>query len=357
MTHRSILIAAGATSAAALLSLVAAACGGNRSKTGFSPTSSDAGVVQAAAGDGAGGVAPGPGQAAGGPTAEGGNAAIPTSGAPTGFVRLAVWTPDAPAGGYDVCLMSQGNNSQWMGPLHGMGVTFPSVGRYVAVPPGMYNAGVMPAGNGCGAPVNGIVGLPMIVANGRATVAIIGDITPMGNDQAAKVVTFADDVTGLASRAAVRFIDALPGATDVIFGTGSETNITFAALTGNVPFGGVSSSPADGGMADINGYLLLNPVVGATLSAHVPTGEVDISSSTSFGNGGIINNGGPPGIVSSANDLATGVSASWGSGSAVTIALVHANTGGALAQFLVCQDDAPPTGPSGALSACTTLSQ
>jgi hypothetical protein len=289
--------------------------------------------------------------------AEGGNAATPTSGAQTGFVRLAVWTPDAPAGGYDVCVLPQGNGSQWMGPLHGTGLTFPSVGKYVPVPPGMYNAGVMPGGSGCGAPVNGVVGLPMIVANGRATVAIIGAITPMGNDQPAKVVTFADDVIGLASRAAVRFIDALPGATDVIFGTGSETNLTFAALTGSVPFGGVSSSPADGGVADTNGYLMLGPVVGATLSAHVPQGEVDISSSTSFSGGSILNTGTPPGILSSANDLATGVSASWGSGSAVTIALVHTATGGALAQFLVCQDDAPPAGPAGALSACTTLSQ
>jgi hypothetical protein len=182
----------------------------------------------------------------------------------------------------------------------------------------------------------------------------------MGNDQPAKVVTFPDDVIGLASQAAVRFIDALPGASNVIFGTGSETNLSFLALTGSVPFGGVSFSPADGGVADNNGYLMLNPVVGATLSAHLPQGEVDISTSTSFGNGGIINNGGPPGILSSANDLATGVSASWGSGSAVTIALVGAKTGGALAQFLVCQDDAPPTGATGvaaALSACTTLSQ
>jgi hypothetical protein len=355
MTHRSILIAVGATSA--LLSVVVAACGGSKAKTGFSSSTLDAGVVQAAAGDGAGGVAPAPGQAAAGPTAEGGNAAIPTSGSPTGFVRLAVWAPDAPAGGYDVCVMPQGNGSQWMGPLHGIGVTFPQVGKYVAVPPGMYNAGVMPAGNGCGAPVNGVVGLPMIVANGRATVAIVGDITPMGNDQPAKVVTFPDDVIGLASRAAVRFIDALPGAADVIFGTGSETNLSFLALTGSVPFAGVSSSPADGGVEDTNGYLMLNPVVGATLSAHLPQGEVDISTSTSFGNGGIINNGGPPGILSSANDLATGASASWGSGSAVTVALVRASTGGATAQFLVCQDDAPPTGPTGGLSACTTLSQ
>jgi hypothetical protein len=346
MTHRSILIAFGASSA--FLSVVPAACGGNGNKTGFSSTAPDASVVQTAAGDAAGGVAP-PGQSDGGQTADSGSAAIPTMGSSNAFVRLAVWAPDAPAGGYDVCIMPQGNGSAWMGPLLGTALTFPSVGRYVAIPPGAYNAGVMAAGTGCGAPVNGVVPFGPIPANARGTIAIVGDILPSGNDQPAKITVFADDVTGPRSQAAVRFIDALPGAMNVIIGTGSVTNFSFSPLTGNIPFGGVSSSPTDGGAAeDMLGYLMLQPVVGASLSAHVPQGETDISTSTSFGNGGFTN-GGSPGIVSSADDLATGSGASWGAGTAVTIALVRSGTG---AQFLVCQDDAPPMA---ALSPCTAL--
>jgi hypothetical protein len=348
MTHRSILIAVGVASAC--LPAVPAACGGNSAKTGFPSTTRDASVVQTAAADAAGGVAPAPGQPQGAQTADSGSAPIPTAGASTAFLRLAVWAPDAPAGGYDVCLMPQGNGSAWMGPLLGTALTFPSVGRYVPVAPGAYNAGVMPAGTGCGAPVNGVVPFGPIPANARGTIAIVGDISPSGNDQPAKVVVLADDVTGPTSQAAVRFIDALPGAMDVIIGTGSVTNFSFSPLTGNVPFAGVSSSPADGGAADGLGYVLLPPVVGASLSAHVPQGETDISTSTSFGSGGISN--GNPGILSSADDLATGSGASWGAGSAVTVALLRSSTGGA--QFLVCQDDAPPMA---ALSACTPLAK
>jgi hypothetical protein len=350
MTPRSILITVGASSA--LLSAVPAACGGNGNKAGFSSSTHDASVVQTAAGDAAGGVAPAPGQPVAAQTADSGSAAIPTSGTNTAFVRLAVWAPDAPAGGYDVCVMPQGNGSAWMGPLLGTALTFPSVGRYVPIPPGSYNVGIMAAGTGCGAPVNGVIPLGMIPANARGTIAIVGDISPSGNDQPAKIVVFADDVIGPASQAAVRFIDALPGAQNVIIGTGSVTNFSFVPLTGSVPFAGVSSSPADGGAADNAGYLMLPPIVGASLSAHVPQGETDISTSTSFGSGGLTN-GGAPGILSSADDLATGTGASWGAGTAVTVALVRSTTTGS-AQFLVCQDDAPPMA---ALSACTALSK
>jgi hypothetical protein len=349
MSNRSILIAVGASSA--LLAAIPLACGGNGAKTGFSSTTRDAAVDQIAGGDGAGGVAPGPGQPAGVGTAEAGSAPIPTSGAATAFVRLAVWTPDAPAGGYDVCLMTTGNGSAWMGPLLGNALTFPSIGRYAPVAPGSYNIGIMAGGAGCGAPVNGVIPLGMIPANARATIAMVGDLTPTGTDQAAKVVVFPDDVIGPTSQAAVRFIDALPGAQNVIIGTGSVTNFSFSPLTGSIPFGGVSSSPADGGAADSFGYLLLPPVVGAALSAHVPQGETDISTSTSFSSGGF-NTGANPGILSSADDLATGTGASWGAGTAVTVALIRSSGGGA--QFVVCQDDAPPMA---ALSACSALSK
>lgn len=338
----------------AILSLLPAACGGGGSHATPSTygAPSDGGPEQAAAGDAASDGAPTRVEPGAKSRDSGMSAPIPTD-ASTGFVRLAVWAPDAPAGGYDVCVMQHGGNGSWTGPLLGSGVAFPSVGRYVAVPPGNYDVGVVAPGSACASPVAAVTPLPAITANSRATVALVGDLTPNGNDQPAKVVVFADDVAGPRMQAAVRFIDALPGATAVIFGTGMEMNLTFSPLTGSVSFAGDSSSPADGGVVDSDGYLLLGAVSGVTLSAQVPPGDVAISSSTStsFGDGGFLNGGGNPTVLTSGTNLASGTNASWASGSAVTVALVR-GTGGSAAQFVLCQDDAAP---QGTLSACSPL--
>ena len=301
----------------AILSLLPAACGGGSS--GATPSnlhsSFDAGAGQSAAGDAGGGVARMQGGKPVDASSGGSNSPIPTDAA-TGFLRLADWAPDALAGGFDLCIMTHGGNGQWIGPLLGSGVAFPSVGRYVAVAPGAYDMGIVPAGGTCVAPIRGTMALPMLGPDARVTVALLGDLMPSGNDQPAKQVAFADDIMGPPGQAAVRFINALPGATALIFGTGMESTLSFSPLTGSVPFGGVSSSPADGGAADPNGYLLLGPVSGTTLSAQVPMGNVDISSSTStsFGDGGFTNGGGNPTIISSGTDSRHGCHGLMGRG-------------------------------------------
>src|SRR5262249_10590599 len=59
-------------------------------------------------------------------------------GQPSGHVRFADWTPDAPAAGFSFCLAPQGS-STWMGPFQPQGLPFPNVAAYVDVPPGDYD--------------------------------------------------------------------------------------------------------------------------------------------------------------------------------------------------------------------------
>jgi hypothetical protein len=193
---------------------------------------------------------------------------------------------------------------------------------------------------------------------------------PTGNDQAARAVAFADDATPPQGQAAVRFVDAMPGASAVVFGTGKSTDFSFFALTPNVPFGTLATMTADGGTSDSNDYVRLAPLSAGTLSAHVPPGEVDQSTggSTFSVDGGFVNSGSPSNILAGI-DLATGSNAAWPAGSLVTVALVKrpqsaaggasssSSSGGLLvgstpAQFVVCRDDAQP---QGALAACSVL--
>ncbi len=274
---------------------------------------------------------------------------------PTGFIRLADWAPDAPGPGFDVCVMPQdGSGTAWTGPLlGGAGVAFPNVGRYIAVAAGTYELEVVAPGGACGTAVAPTIQLAPLGVNARITAAIVGDLSPSGNDQAAKVVSFADDTAPPTTQAAVRFIDAMPGASSVVFGVGKMADLSFSALTPSVPFGTVSAALPDGGMADGNSYMLLGPLSDTTLSAHAPSGEFDISSNTSTSsvNGTLANPGPPSSIISGGTDLATGSNASWAPGSLVTVALVR-GTGGSNGRFVLCHDDAPP---QGSLAQCDVL--
>jgi hypothetical protein len=363
MSHRNMFFVLGASSA--VLATSPSACGGSTAPTATPITSDtsdtpdasalDAAIDQSVATDARGSVA----IATGGPVGTGGRGAnnVPNGVAmPTSLLRLADWAPDAPAAGYDMCIRPHGGTGDWMGPLVGTGVAFPSVGGYVAVAPGTYDVTVLAPGVGaCAAPVVATKQLPALAMGAHATVALVGDISPTGNDQSAEIVAFADDVVAPPTRAAVRFVDAMPGAPAVIFGTGSVENLTFSALTPSVAFGGEASMPADGGAVDGNSYLLLNPVNAVTLSAHLPAGDYDISNgtNTSIVNGMIVNQpGNNPGLLGGgATNLATGSNASWAAGGVVTIALLRGASSGT-AQMLLCQDTAPA---QRSLSACAVL--
>jgi hypothetical protein len=366
MSQRSVVLVLGVSTA--VVAIVPQACGGN---SGALPSIADASADAVIDGTSA---APGTGSSGGSGTSEpvptphptvnttggelGGGGSNATGGAaPTkSLLRLADWAPDAPAAGFDLCIAPHGaRDATWTGPLLGSGVAFPAVGRYVEIAPGTYDARVIAATSGSCPPTVGTpLVLPALGANARATLAVIGDITPSGNDKQAEVVVFPDDSAGPSTQAAVRFIDATPGVSAVIFGTGTLHDLTFRALTSAVPFAGASSMPPDGGVSDSDGYVLVAPSTGVTLSAHVGDGEYDVSNSmsTSLVDGGFVNNGGGSNVFGSNNDMATGSNASWAAGGAYTVALVGGAFGGAPPELVLCADDAPA---QGSLSACTTL--
>jgi hypothetical protein len=374
MSRTNSLLVLGASSA--LVVALPTACGNHTTTGSASPTTYDASFADAGhVPDGAGG--------GGGDAASGGEAgaeqqgdASPTGAAADGgasataYVRLADWAADAPAAGFDACVAPHGaSGGPWTGPLlNGGAVPFPNVGRYVAVAPGTYDLKVVAPGSGCGSPAVVAIALSALAAGAHTTVAVIGDLMPTGNDQTARAVAYTDDATPPQGQAAVRFVDAMPGASAVVIGTGKSNDFSFFALTPSVPFGALATMTADGGTSDSNDYLRLAPLAGGMLSAHVPPGEVDTSTGggTSF-DGGFVNSGTPSNILSGI-DVATGSNAAWPAGSLVTVALVKrppsaaadgggASSGGLLvgstpAQFVVCRDDAPA---QGVLSACSAL--
>jgi hypothetical protein len=342
-------IACGGRSAPTISASVADASTGGDARYGGYPTDDAATATGTTGDDGGDGSSPDGMMPAQGP----GTPPMPET-TPTGSVRLADWAPDAPGTGFDVCVVPHGTDAAWTGPLlGGPGVAFPNVGRYVAIAPGTYDLKVVPAGGACGTAVAPTIQLAPLIVNAKTTVAIVGDLSPGGNDQAAKVVSFADDNQLPTGIAAVRFIDAMPGASAVIFGLGKTTDLTFAALTPNVPFGTVSATLPDGGVADSNSYMLLDPLSGGTLSAHLPSGDYAVSSSTntSFING-MLTSPNMPSVLGAGTDVATGTNATWPVNSLITVALVK-GSGGPNGQFVLCHDDAAA---EGTLSACNVLS-
>jgi hypothetical protein len=366
MSQRSTFLVLGASSA--VFATLSSACGGATAPgaTPYASDTSDASTPDASIDQAVGADAPGsaPGNARGnapfttggrvGVGARGGGNAPSAANMSTSLLRLADWAPDAPGAGFDMCIRPVGGTGDWVGPLLGGGVAYPTVGSYVAVAPGTYDVTVLAPGRGaCAAPVVATGTLPALATGSHATVALVGDLSPTGNDQAARIAAFLDDVVAPQAEAAVRFIDAMPGAQAVIFGTGSVANLTFSQLTSSVPFGGASSTPGDGGTPDRNAYLPMQPASGVMLSAHLPAGDFDVSSgsSTSLVDGGFVVQNDPGLLGGGATNLATGSNASWTAGSVVTVALLRGTSTGT-AQMLLCQDTAPA---QGALSVCTIL--
>lgn len=339
MSQTNTLLVIGASSA--VLGAFTLACGS--SGTNASPRRFDAGARD---------VLPGqPSQ----PSADGGGFSGEDGGldaesdatSPTALVRFADWAPDAPAAGLDLCVKARGDTSAtWTGPLLGTGVAFPKVGAYGKIGPGSYDARVVAAGDSsCASAAGAPITLPVLSANTHVTVALMGAISPMANDQPAEIVGFTDDLSAPQGRAAVRFIHALTGVMSVVFGTGKHGDFSFTALTGNVDFGTFAAALADGGAADANGYLTLSPRTPATLSVGLPSGQSDIStsSSTEFVDGGFVNNPGMNNLFGPGMDITTASNAAWPAGSVVTIALVNGSGGGG-PQLVQTHDDGAPQG-------------
>jgi hypothetical protein len=258
----------------------------------------------------------------------------------TAQLRVANWSPDAPAAGYDVCLAPHGTSS-WSGPLlsktigdagvlgdSGMpSVQFPTVTNYLlGVAPGTYDVAIVAAGAGCASPVVVATDLPAVVLGSWYTMAIVGDRTPAGMDPGLSVVLLTDDSSATVGTA-VRFLDMAPSIAEADFGEGTF-GATFVPLATGVPFARLgTTSGGDAGTApDSNGYVGILPPGGIPLSAHASTGAT--------------------------GDAAVAPNQSFAAGAVVTVALVGGKTGGAKAQLVVCIADGVVNQSAGLYSGC-----
>ncbi len=269
--------------------ITAAASGSMLACTSASSSTGDAGTSQ---------------QDDGGPDASaladsGANAPVEAA-TPRAFVRLAQWSTDAPA--VDVCFSTQGASFSGQTPLlasrlaaadagasdergdgGAAGLTYPQVTSYFGRPPGSYSVRLVAAGAAdCNASIVDLTSVAL--TNGTfTTVVAVGEVTPIPSPQPLKLVSFADDVTAPSGQIALRFINASPQPMSVDLGTGSLSNAggPFVPLFVGVGFGeSAGPSTGDAGTFDANGYLALNPLAGATLSAHVSTSGTDAAIAT-----------------------------------------------------------------------------
>jgi hypothetical protein len=264
--------------------------------------------------------------------------------APMTNVRLADWSPDAPATGYDFCVSPHGMSPpMWSGPQLAsvqVSLAFPAVTTYFGIDPGQYDVMIVPAGaTDCSndAGTNPIAtNLPNMVADSFYTIAFVGDTTQAGSDSTLTAFGFQDDgVPTTAANANVRFINAAPalnGSTTVDFGTGALGASTFSALETAVAFGALATMGGDAGAApDTNGYVSGAPFATATeFSAHTTTGGT--------------------------MDTATASAQMVAAGTSATLVLINGKTGGTKASFLVCQGDGTIPA-SGTTSNCTQVAQ
>jgi hypothetical protein len=271
--------------------------------------------------------------------ADSGDVAVAMEAGPAqALLRVANWTPDAPASGYDVCLAPAGTTN-WSSPIFqqaiasgledagSTGLPFPMVTEYVPVGPGTYDLQLIMAGNSdC---TSGVIpttmGLPSLIAGARVTFAIIGDVRPTNRDARQKVAAFFDDATAANDVAVLRVINAVPsvGAMDVIeTGPEGESLTSFA----NVPFGSVGTMVTDGGSVDPNGYSRVSPATNVGFVALAPGGTVNI---------------------------ATAGGATLSARAVITLAAIDGENGsGRPPRFLMCTDNgAPITG----LTPCSAL--
>jgi hypothetical protein len=231
-------------------------------------------------------------------TAVGDDAAVDSGDAATGtpqaYIRLAHWSPDAPAA--DFCVEPAGTvwagqtpqlaqivadaDAGALGDGGSAGITFPQVTSYLILPPGTYEVRLVAAGSAdCS---TGLADLPSLAigANTYTTVAAIGEKTPVAGDQALALTSFTDDVGAPAGQIALRFVNVSPAQAlmqaDLGWGSQSGAGGMWAALFTGVAFGHTGASVgSDAGTVDPNGYVAINALQTATLSAHATASASD----------------------------------------------------------------------------------
>jgi hypothetical protein len=278
---------------------------------------------------------------------DGGDAAVDSpeeAATPVVNVRLADWSPDAPTGGYDVCLAPHGTTN-WVGPILAsiagdagtFSLGFPTVTTYIQfTPPGAYDLEIEAVGSDCTATAvntTAIANLDLSTADGFYTLALVGDSTAAGSDPAITAIALGDDVAPTGGTANVRFLNVAPslnGATTVDFGTGALGASSFSALETGITFAALATAgDSDAGAVDPNGYVSVAAFTAATeFSGHV-TGQTTTDTATASG-----------------QMIAGNTSA--------TLVLINGKTGGSAASFLVCQGDTT-TGQVDNLSSCTQV--
>jgi hypothetical protein len=262
-----------------------------------------------------------------------------TSTSARAYLRVANWSPDAPA--VDFCIAPHGT-SAYQGPLAGalaasaeassQALSFPSVSAYVGLAPGAYDVRVVAFGAAtCGVGIgNDLTTLPALAPNTFGTVALLGENVPNGGDPGLSVVGFVDGATTTGG-VSLRFVNASPGLASATLGTGALSNKSFKALFSGVAFGTASTSAeaqkpdAATVPVDAHGYLLNQTLSGVTLSAHAAAATADA-------------------VVTSNLSVAAGAD--------VTIVLVGGTSSGVPARLLECADNA---GSAGEFSDCMLL--
>jgi hypothetical protein len=246
---------------------------------------------------------------------------------PSGHVRLADWSPDAPGAGYSFCLSPQGAHA-WMGPYLPNGLAFPGTSAYSDVAPGSYDVQIVAASSGdCSTGVLPMsTSLPALSDGTYVTVAVIGDSTPTFEDASMRLAVYVDDEIGTAANAMLRVINAAPSFSYVNIGTGSMMGGNFRLLFASVGFGTPASIAAGGQMFDPNGYAKL-----------MPTSAVELSVEP---------------LNTSGRDVATASNVSLAVGVVQTLVIVGGKTGGPTPRIMICDDAKAARGGD---SACTVF--
>jgi Domain of unknown function (DUF4397) len=271
--------------------------------------------------------------------------------APQAYIRIAHWSPDAPAA--DVCVNTAGadwtgqtpqlaqlvaaGDAGTLGDGGAVGVSFPQVTSYLIIPPGSYAVRLVAAGSAdCSTALVDLANVTL-AARSYTTIAALGEATPVGTDQPLSLAPFTDDVTAPAGQIALRFINASPAPTlaPADLGTGSLAGSggPFAPLFTGVAFGQTgATSGSDAGTVDANGYVAIGPLATATLSAHPTATASDATVAL--------------------NDVTIAAT------SAATVALVNGVSNGlasSAVKLLQCSDVDDSTGSS-LLSTCSVVS-
>jgi hypothetical protein len=213
-------------------------------------------------------------------------------GPPQASLRVAQWSPDAPA--FDVCVAPHGTES-FEGPFiqalfnaagassndAGSGLSYPQVSAYFAVPSGPYDVRVVAAdATSCDVPLaldGGVsiadtTDLPALTTASFNTLLATGVVYPWGSDQRFGLTAIVDDAVLPNGAAVVRAINALPSGPTQDFGLGAFAGAWLPLLT-DVKFGAASAEAAPNeGMVDSNGYLPISPLDDATMSARASAG-------------------------------------------------------------------------------------